>query len=57
MTTASRDWSSHVILSEAKDLTRRTLRSFAEFTLERSEGLRMTSLDVKLTLIVLSTLL
>jgi len=38
--TQDRQWV--VILSEAKDLTGRGPRSFAEFTLERSEGLKMT---------------
>src|SRR5260370_13062410 len=32
-----------VILSAAKDLARRTQRSFAEFTLSEANGLRMTA--------------
>ncbi len=36
-----------VILSEAKDLCVRRARSFAEFPLERSEGLRMTGIISK----------
>ena len=36
-----------VILSKAKDLMRRAPRSFAEFTLERSEGLRMTHVTTR----------
>src|SRR6266567_4342264 len=37
--------SSPVILSEAKDLAAGRERPFAEFTLERSEGLRVTRCD------------
>ena len=33
-----------VILSAAKDLARRTQRSFAEFTLSAANGLRMTGI-------------
>ncbi len=38
----------HVMLSAAKHLGTRRVRCFAEFTLERSEGLSMT--DPRLTL-------
>ena len=38
----------HVVnLSEAKGLSRSAARCFAEFTLERSEGLSMIGLDLR----------
>ncbi len=42
---SSPERSSPVMLSAAKDLCPRRVRPFAEFTLERSEGLRVTRCD------------
>ncbi len=42
---SSTERSSRVILSAAKDLCSRRVKPFAEFTLERSEGLRVTRCD------------